>query len=142
MTTAARPHAARPRRALSIALWVAQVLLAAMFLMAGFMKLTQPVDALAGQMPWVLAVPVALVRFIGAAELAGALGLLLPSLTRIQPRLTVLAALGIILLQILAGVFHLSRGEGDVLPMIAVFIALAGFVAWGREKARPVTPRA
>ena len=46
MTTAARPHAARPRRALHIALWVAQVLLAAMFLMTGVMKLTQPLDAL------------------------------------------------------------------------------------------------
>ena len=129
MTTAARPHAARPRRALHIALWVAQVLLAGMFLMTGFMKLTQPVDALAGQMPWVAAVPAALVRFIGAAELAGALGLILPSLTRIQPRLTVLAALGLVVVMVLASAMHL------------VLAAVAAFIAWGRSKAAPIAPR-
>jgi putative oxidoreductase len=58
---------AKPRRALSIALWVVQVLLAAMFLMSGFMKLSQPIAALAGQMPWVTSVPETLVRFIGTA---------------------------------------------------------------------------
>ena len=141
MTTAARPDAARPRRALHIALWVAQVLLAGMFLMTGFMKLTQPVDALAGQMPWVLTVPVALVRFIGAAELAGALGLLLPSLTRIQPRLTALAALGLALITLFASAFHLSRGEGAMVPMTLVLAALAAFVAWGRGKAATIAPR-
>ena len=141
MTTAARPNTARPRRALHIALWVAQVLLAGMFLMTGFMKLTQPVDALAGQMPWVLTVPVALVRFIGAAELAGALGLLLPSLTRIQPRLTVLAALGLVVVMVLASGLHLSRGEGAMVPMNLVLAAVAGFIAWGRSKAAPIAPR-
>lgn len=57
-------------------------------------------------------------------------------------RPTLLAALGLVVLQALAGVFHLSRGEGDMLPMIAVLIALAGFVLWGRGKARPIAPRA
>ncbi len=141
MTTAARPNAARPRRALHIALWVAQVLLAGMFLMTGFMKLTQPVDALAGQMPWVAAVPAALVRFIGAAELAGALGLILPSLTRIQPRLTVLAALGLVVVMVLASAMHLSRGEGAMVPMNLVLAAVAAFIAWGRSKAAPIAPR-
>ena len=141
MTTAARPDAARPRRALHITLWVAQVLLAGMFLMAGVMKLTQPLDALGAQMPWVASVPAALVRFIGAAELAGALGLLLPSLTRIQPRLTVLAALGLVVVMVLASAFHLSRGEGAVVPMNLVLAAVAGFIAWGRSKAAPIAPR-
>jgi uncharacterized membrane protein YphA (DoxX/SURF4 family) len=141
MTTAARPHAARPRRALHIALWVAQVLLAAMFLMTGFMKLTQPIDALAGQMPWVLSFPAAVVRLIGAIEIAGALGLILPSLTRIQPRLTPLAALGLVLVMLGASALHLSRGEGAVVPMNLVLAAVAGFIAWGRSKAAPITPR-
>ena len=140
-TTTARSSAARPHRALHIALWVAQVLLAAMFLMTGFMKLTQPVDALAGQMAWVTAVPVALVRLIGAAELAGALGLVLPSLTRIQPRLTALAALGLVTVMVLASAFHLSRGEGAMLPMNLGLAAVAAFVAWGRGKAAPIAPR-
>jgi uncharacterized membrane protein YphA (DoxX/SURF4 family) len=141
MTTAARPHAARPRRALHIALWVAQVLLAGMFLMTGFMKLTQPVDALAGQMPWVLSFPAAVVRLIGAIEIAGALGLILPSLTRIQPRLTPLAALGLVLVMLGASALHLSRGEGAVVPMNVVLAAVASFVAWGRSKAAPIAPR-
>jgi len=130
---------AKPRRALSITLWIVQVLLAAMFLMTGFMKLSQPIAALSGQMPWVTSVPEALVRFIGAAELAGALGLILPSLTRIRPRLTVLAAIGLITVMILASAFHLSRGESSVVPMNLVLAALAAFVAWGRSKAAPIT---
>ena len=133
---------ATPRRALSIALWIVQVLLAAMFLMTGFMKLSQPIAALSGQMPWVTSVPEALVRFIGAAELAGALGLILPSLSRIRPRLTVLAAIGLITVMILASAFHLSRGEGSVVPMNLVLAALAAFVAWGRSNPAPIAPRA
>ena len=128
-------------RGLSVALWGAQGVLAAAFIAAGATKLLTPADQLAAMIPWT-AEHTALAPFTGLVDLAGGLGILLPSLTRIQPRLTVLAALGIILLQVLAGLFHISRGEGDVLPMIAVFIALAGFVAWGREKARPIAPRA
>ena len=141
-TTAAYAPAARPRRALSIALWVVQVLLAAAFLASGLMKLTQPIDAMAAQMAWVTSVPAALVRFIGAAEVAGALGLILPSLTRIQPRLTVLAALGLIVVMVLASGTHLSRGEGGMVPINLVLAALAAFVAWGRSKAAPIAPRA
>ena len=132
---------AQPRRALHISLWIAQVLLAGMFLMTGVMKLTQPIDALAAQMPWVTSFAPAMVRFIGAAELAGALGLLLPSLTRIQPRLTVLAALGLVVVMVLASALHLSRGEGAMVPMNLALAALAAFVAWGRSKAAPIAPR-
>ena len=132
----------KPRRALSITLWIVQVLLAGMFLMTGFMKLSQPIAALSGQMPWVTSVPGALVRFIGAAELAGALGLILPSLTRIRPRLTVLAAIGLITVMVLASAFHISRGEAAMVPMNLVLAALAAFVAWGRSKAAPIAPRA
>ena len=140
--TAQSTFAAAPSkgRALSAALWGAQGVLAAAFMAAGVTKLFTPADQLAAMIPWTGEYG-ALVPFTGLVDLAGGLGILLPSLTRIQPRLTVLAALGIIVLQVLAGVFHLSRGEGDVLPMIAVFIALAGFVLWGREKARPIAPR-
>ena len=140
-TTAAYAPAARPRRALHIGLWVVQVLLAGMFLMTGTMKLSQPISALGAQMAWVTAVPPALVRFIGAAELAGALGLILPSLTRIRPRLTVLAALGLVVVMVLASGTHLSRGEGGMVPMNLVLAALAAFVAWGRSKAAPIAPR-
>ena len=127
-------------RTLSVALWGAQGVLAAAFVAAGATKLFTPADQLAAMIPWTGEYG-ALVPFTGVVDLAGGLGILLPSLTRILPRLTVLAALSLIVLQVLAGLFHLSRGEVDVLPMNIVFIALAGFVLWGREKARPIAPR-
>src|SRR4051812_29537875 len=69
---------------LNYGLWTVQVLLAAAFGMAGFMKLGTPIDQLAKSLPWVTSIPT-LTRFIGLAEFAGALGLILPSVTRIKP---------------------------------------------------------
>lgn len=123
------------------ALWIVQVLLALAFLAAGFMKLATPVDQLAQSMVWVNDVPVWLVKFIGLAELAGGLGLILPALTRIQPQLTPLAGAGLALDMIFAAIFHLSRGEfGFIVPNI-VLLALAAFVAYGRWKVAPIAPR-
>ena len=141
MTAVAHSAAPARRTALHVTLWVAQVLLAAMFVMSGLMKLSQPIDALEASLPWVTSVPAMLVRFIGLAEFAGALGLLLPSLTRIQPRLTALAALGLAVVMLLAAGFHATRGETAMIPMNAVLALVALFVAWGRGKAAPIAPR-
>jgi uncharacterized membrane protein YphA (DoxX/SURF4 family) len=70
---------------LHIALWVAQIALATLFGTAGFTKLTTPIGVLAQRLAWTSDVPLALVRFIGAAELAAALGLLLPAAFRVRP---------------------------------------------------------
>jgi uncharacterized membrane protein YphA (DoxX/SURF4 family) len=134
--------AAPRRRGLNIVLALVQIVLAFAFGAAGLMKLTQPIEALSASMPWVSAVPSALVRFIGLAELAGALGLILPWLTRIKPQLISLAAIGLILVMVLASAFHLSRGEAGAVPVNVVLAALAAFVAWGRSKAAPIQPRA
>jgi putative oxidoreductase len=128
-------------RALHGALWVAQVLLALAFGAAGAMKTTQPISDLASNLVWPGAVPPALVRFIGASELAGALGLVLPAATRVKPLLTPLAALGLVTVMLLAIAFHLSRGEVSALPLNLAFAALAAFVAWGRLKRVPIRPR-
>ena len=128
-------------RALHIVLWVAQVVLAVLFGMAGTMKATAPLAQLAQKMTWVAAVPAALVRFIGVSELAAALGLLLPSATRIRPVLTPLAAAGLVVIMVLAAGFHSSRGEAQVVPVNLVLGALAAFVAWGRGKKAPIAPR-
>jgi putative oxidoreductase len=133
---------ARSSQALVIMLWIAQILLFAAFAMAGFLKTTTPLDQLAGMMPWVGAVPGGLVRFIGCAELAGAIGVLLPAVTRVQPGLTPLAALGLLTVMLLASIFHLSRGEAQVLPTNAVLGGLAAFVAWGRSRRAPIAARA
>jgi len=128
-------------RALPVAPWGTQGLLAPFFVYAGVSKLFTPVEQLATMIPWTGEYG-ALVTIAGTADLAGGLGILLPLLTRIQPRLTVLAALGLIVLQVLAAVFHLSRGEFAVVSVNAVLIGLSAFVHWGRAKARPIAPRA
>lgn len=131
---AAKTHA-NPSKGLNIALWVGQLLLFAVFATTGLMKLVMSAEKLAGMMP------VGLARFIGTAELAGALGVLLPALTRIKPALTPLAALGLVVVMVLAAGFHLSRGETAAALVPVVLGAVAAFVAWGRFRRAPLTPR-
>jgi uncharacterized membrane protein YphA (DoxX/SURF4 family) len=114
------------------------VLLAAAVVMAGSMKLMTPSADLAQQMP---DLPVALIRFIGIAEIAGAIGLILPAAMRIRPALTPLAAIGLAVIMLLAGAFHLSRGELSSLPVVFALGGLALFVAWGRSRKVPILAR-
>src|SRR5436853_7814198 len=90
------------------ALWIVQGLLALVFLFAGSMKLILPIEMLTAQMP----LPGLFVRFIGIAEVAGALGLILPGLTRIQRGLTPLAACGLVIIMIGATVVTMAIGGG------------------------------
>jgi uncharacterized membrane protein YphA (DoxX/SURF4 family) len=116
---------------LNIALWIVQVLLAGMFLMAGVMKVFQYERAKA-ILPWVKDVPRGLTKFIGISELLGGLGLLLPAITGILPWLTPLAAAGLALIMLLAIGFHASRREPPAIGFNAVLLILAAFVAYGR----------
>jgi putative oxidoreductase len=126
--------------ALHISLWVAQVLLFAVFMFTGLMKLLTPIPQMAQSAPWVADLP-ALVRFIGLSEVAGALGLILPSVTRVKPQLTALAALGLATIMVLAAGFHLMRGEYVSILTVVVLGAIAMFVAWGRSRAAKIAPR-
>ena len=92
-----------------------------------------PIEEAAKSAPWADDLPVPLVRFIGFSELAGALGVVLPWLTGIRPRLTPLAALGLMTIMLLAVLFHLWRGEAAIIGMHLVVAAIAAFVAWGRR---------
>jgi hypothetical protein len=92
-------------------------------------------------MAWVSAVPGGLVRFIGASELLGGLGLVLPAATRVLPRLTALAGAALAFVMVLAATFHVMRGELGALPINLVLGGLSAFVAWGRLKKVPVSPR-
>ncbi len=92
---------------MNIALWVIQILLALAFLLAGVPKATQPITALSKRLTWAKDVPAPLVRFIGVAEILGALGLILPALTGILPWLTVAAAIGLAIVMAAAIIFHL-----------------------------------
>ena len=129
-----------PRRALSAGLWIAQILIAFFMLFGAYMKLAAPADEVAKMMVWATQYPT-LKAFTGIVDLLGGLGILLPALTRIQPRLTVLAALGVIALQVLAFAFHASRGEWPATPFNVFLLVLAGFVYWGRSKAVPIAAR-
>ncbi|GAB5539489.1 MAG: DoxX family protein [Salibacteraceae bacterium] len=128
-------------KGINIGLWVAQAILGAMFIMAGSMKVLQSAEALAEALPWVSSTPIALVKFIGISELLGGLGLILPSLLRIKPSLTVLAAGGLVVVMVLASVFHASRGEFSAIGMNVVLAGIAAFIAWGRSKKAPIQPK-
>ena len=109
-----------------------------MFLFAGSMKLALPLDKLTGP----VALPGWFTRFIGVAELLGAVGLILPSLLRISPGLTPLAALGLILIMIGAIAVTLVGGMiGPALLSLGVGL-LAAFVAYGRWRLVAISPRA
>ena len=120
---------------MTIVLWIVQGLLALAFLLAGVMKTFMPLEGLKKNMAWVGNVPAGLVRFIGIVEILGALGLILPKLTKILPQLTIVAAIGLILVMVSAVAFHATRkeysniGTNIVLLLLAAFIAV-GYLAW------------
>lgn len=119
--------------ALNIMLWTAQFILAAGFVWAAFMKLFQPIDKLTGMWPWT-ADHTGLVTLTGILDLLAGLGLVLPGLLRMQPALTIYAAYGTILLMVVAGIFHISRGEASQIGINVFFFVLAVFVASGQKK--------
>ena len=125
-------------RGLRIGLWSAQIVLAIVFALAGWMKVSTPAAALVKMMP---SIPVAFIRFIGIAELAGAIGIILPALTRIAPVLTPLAASGFVVVMGSAAILHLVRGQWSEVVVVIVLGVLAYFVAWGRFKRAPIAPR-
>lgn len=117
---------------MNVVLWIAQILLAAMFGMAGIMKTFQ-IAKVKEQMPWAKNRSDGFVRFVGISELLGALGLVLPLVTGILPWLTVLAAIGLIVIQLLAiFIEHLPKKEYKVIPVNIVLLALGLFIVMGR----------
>src|ERR1044072_64011 len=110
------------RREMKVLLWVLQGLLAAMFAMAGVMKATQPIDKLAGTLPYAKDLAPGTVRLIGAVERAAALVLLPPAATGIAVVLTPLAAVGLAVVMVLAGAFHIRRGEYSAIGLNAVLL--------------------
>lgn len=124
-------------KGMHITLWVLQVLLGGMFIMAGAMKVMTPIDELALKAPWVADMP-GLAKFIGMSELLGGLGLILPALLRKWTILTPLAAIGIFLIMFLAVIFHIRMGETATVGMPILLGLIAFFIAWGRFKAAPI----
>jgi hypothetical protein len=119
---------------MNTALWIAQGLLAAIYLMVGSMKVFRPDKVRENpQMTWAHRRSDQYIRFVGTAEVLGALGLILPLVTGILPWLTVLAGVGLTLIQLLA-IFteHLPKKEYSALPLNIILLALSIFVILGR----------
>ena len=125
----------RTSRKLNVALWIVQGLLAVFFALgSGAPKLLLPPEMI--PMPIPLSQP--LLKFIGTAEVLGAIGLILPGLVHIRTGMTPLAAVGLVLLTICASVYQLAAQQ----PANAVFAlaigAIAAFVAYGRWRLAPL----
>ena len=117
---------------MNILIWLVQIVLAFIFLMAGSTRLARPTTELAEQWPWVEDFAAPTVRLIGGAETLGAIGLALPAATDTAPVFVPIAATGLAVLMVLAAAVHWRRGE---MPNVAVNVILlipAAFVAWQR----------
>jgi tellurite resistance protein TehA-like permease len=121
-------------------LWSVQVLLALIFLFTGGTKLILPIEVLTEQTP----MPSLFVRFLGVAEVLGAIGLILPGLMRSRPVLTPLAASGLVIIMIGATVLTLVGvvPVGAALALIPLVVGLlSAFVAYGRWRLAPLRGR-
>ena len=115
---------------MTVAYWVLAALLGAFYLFAGGKKLAQSKEQLAPMMGWVDRTPMWQVRVIGVVEVAGVAGLILPRATGVAPVLALVAAIGFVILQILASGVHLSPGEKKEVSLNVALIALAGVTVW------------
>lgn len=133
-----------PRLGLHRVLWAVQLVGGLFFAGSGFGKVLMYDGALYAAAPravaWYAAVPQPLIVLIGVCEVLGGIGLILPALTRVKPRLTPLAAAGLALTMVLAAGFHLLRGEYGLIPVNLVLAGVAAFVAVGRSNLRPLAP--
>ena len=118
---------------MNVVLWIVAGLLAIAFLTSGLMKLSQPKKKLADSgMGWTEDFSDGAVKGIGALEVLGALGLILPAVFDVATVLVPIAATGLALVMLGAAVTHARRRENQMIVVNVVLFALAAFVAWGR----------
>ena len=122
-----------PSQKTTVLLWIIQGLLALVFMFAGVMKFVMPIEQMTKQVP----LPGLFLRFIGVAEVLGAIGLILPGLLRIRPGLTPLAAAGLAIITVGATVVTLMIGGGATALFPLVVALLSAFVAYSRWRLGP-----
>ena len=123
---------------MNILLWVLQVLLAVAFLLHGLLLLMPPAE-IAAQL--LMSLPRSFWVFLGVAEIAAAIGLTLPGLTRVMPFFVSWAAVGIMIVMISATGYHIVRGEYGPAATTFVLLIMATFVAYQRSRVLPIAPR-
>jgi predicted permease len=120
---------------MNTALWIVAGVLAVMYLISGVGKTLIPREKMASVVEgtkWVLDFSPSAIWAIAAAEILDAIGLTLPGLLDIAPGLVPLAATGLALIMAGASLTRLRRHEPKLALADVVYLALAGFVAWGR----------
>ena len=122
---------------MTIALWIVQVLLGALFIFGGVWKLLMPIAELTKE----IGMPGWFIQFISVAEVLGGLGLILPSLLRIAPGLTPLAAACLVIIMIGAVAITIASGAvaGALFPLVVGLLLV--FVAYGRWRVAPIRAR-
>jgi len=120
-----------PNRKTTVVLWIIKGLLALLFLFAGGAKLVMPID----EMTKGTSLPGLFLRFIGVAEVLGAIGLILPGLLRIRRDLTPLAAAGLVIIMVGATVVNLEGGQKAAAVITVVAGLLSAFVAYTHWRA-------
>ena len=128
---------------MNIALWILQGFLAAIFLIAGAIKVIKSKDelkAMGGEkMNWVESISAISVKLIGTLEVSASIGLILPQLTGILPWLVPLAAFGLVLTMIGAVMLHQRRGDGPkAIVQVIILLMMAAFTTYGRFDSIPV----
>lgn len=121
----------------NVVLWVLQVVFGFYFIVVGLTHFTVP-EGLPSLMDWMYELNDTAHIFIGIAEILGGLGLILPSITRIRPELTVYAATGLVIVMIGALVWHATRSEGASIGTNVAIAAVMAFIAYGRWKLHPI----
>jgi DoxX-like family len=114
---------------MDVAFWIVASLLALLYLYSGGLKVVRSREQLQPMMEWVDTAPMAGVRAVGAVELVGAVGLILPAATGIAPWLAFAAAAGFVVLQAGAIPVHLRRGDRQIGLNVGLLVA-AGVAAW------------
>ena len=119
---------------MTVVYWIVAAITALAFLLAGGMKVVGPESALREKGVLPERRTMARERLIGAVEVIGALGLILPPLTGIAPVLAPIAAAGLVITMVIAAVDHRSHDEPVNGPLVPGLLALAttvlGFIVW------------
>jgi len=135
----------QPHSGINAALWILQVVTGIFWSVTGFGKVLCMNSTVWNQtlprVPWFSAIPQGLFVFIGICEFLGGVGLILPAITGVKPKLTSLAAVGLALVMLLAAGFHIMRGEySGFLTFNLAMAGISAFIAYGRLVLRPLTP--
>ncbi len=122
------------------ALWVIQWVFGLYFIAIGVMHFIVP-EGLPDVMGWMYELSDTLHVVSGTAEILGGLGLILPSVTRIRPELSAVAAAGLFVVMVGAIIYHAGRAEPQSIVTNVVIALFMAYVAYGRWKLAPLAER-